>query len=188
MAHDKTPERNNLIFFYTLLTVATLGVLSFVFDSYFSAQSDDVFRHKVREQPALEVAEVKEAHRKELSSGPVPIERAMQQMAGQGRPSLVEPEPSDERAPLEGWGENRLPHTVPPALVPAVPESEDAEDEASEGDETEGEATEDGAAAGDADEGVAPEGNTSDTSPSTEADDAPKAPSPGAPAAPGSQE
>lgn len=173
MAHDKTPERNNLIFFYSLLTLLTLGVLSFVFESYFSAETDEVFRHKVYEQPADELAKVEAAQLEDLSSGPVPIEQAMQQVARRGRPSLVEPSPSDERAPLEGWNENRLPVAVPPALLQAVPEGEEPEG---------------GPEAAAADGGVAPEGNTSDTSPSTEAEDAPKAPSPGAPTAPEPQE
>jgi hypothetical protein len=53
-----------------------------------------------------------------LTKGPMPIERAMQELANKGRmglPSELLPKQSADTAPLVGWGNQ--PHEVPPWVM-----------------------------------------------------------------------
>jgi hypothetical protein len=165
MAHDKTPERNNLIFFYTVLSVVTLIALGFVFTSYFNIETERVVTINVRERPAADRERLHREQRDELQKGPVPIDRAMDMLARQGRAPLVQPVPSRDMAALEGWNAAHVRARVPAALLPGdAPADDEADAEGPEGE-----------AEGEADEGdeVAPEGAAGDTSPSPEAADAP---------------
>lgn len=155
MGHDKTPERNNLIFFYTMLSVATLVALAFIFNSYFVALSEGEVNDKLS-QPADELEQVRSSQLEDLRSGPVPVDRAMKVVAGRERAPAVTPAPSGDLGALEGWNQARLKPVVPPALLEAAPA--------------------DGGADGgpiDADGGVAAAGNNSDTLPSTPDQNAP---------------
>jgi hypothetical protein len=161
MGHDKTPERNRLIFFYTVLSVVTLAALGFVFDSYFVIETERLVTKNVRELPATERVELATEQRERLTSGPVPIDRAMQMLARDGRAPAVRPEPSRDLAPLEGWNAGRIKPRIPAALVPGDLDGDgEAEKEPSaEGEEPASE--------------VAPEGAMGDTAPSPETPDAP---------------
>ncbi|MFW6067127.1 MAG: hypothetical protein ACOC97_02230 [Myxococcota bacterium] len=164
MGHDKTPERNNIIFFYTILSVATLIVLGFIFESYFTSLTEREMETKVLSQPADELGRVRSEQLEALRTGPVPIDQAMRTVAAQGRVGSIAPEPSDDLAALEGWNEARLRPAVPGAL-----RQEDGGEEGS-----------DAGVADTGDGGVASEGNTGDTSPSTSGADGPRSPAEGA--------
>jgi hypothetical protein len=62
--------------------------------------------------------EVRASEQARLEQGPLPIERAMDQLASRGRrgagPAL-EPLPSDDLAPMQGWG--MKPHDVAPWMM-----------------------------------------------------------------------
>lgn len=169
MAHDKTPERNNLIFFYTVLSVLTLILLGFVFTSYFNIETERVVTEHVRARPALDLKRAEREQEEALRTGPVPIDRAMQMLAREGRAPAVQPAPSDDLAPLEGWNEAVVPPRVPAALVPTEGEGVSPAEDEDEGEEAEAE----GGEAGEGQEEVAPEGAMGDTSPSPQVADAP---------------
>jgi hypothetical protein len=105
MAHDKTPERGNLIIFYTGLSVVVLIALAFAFKSYFSIQVGKERSEKILTQPAEQLRKVEAEHRKELRNAPLPIDRAVRHVAKRDRSQLqvIEPEESGDTAPLEGW-------------------------------------------------------------------------------------
>lgn len=161
MGHDKTPERNNLIFFYTMLSVVTLIALGFVFKSYFVTETEQELAKQVWTQPTTERDKVKAAQLEELHSGPVPIEQAMKELAEQGRDGVpvVKPEPSQDVGALDGWNQLHDKPEIPAPLMPgAAPEA----------------AGPDAGVAPAPDSGVAPTGSTGDTTPSPAGENGPK--------------
>jgi hypothetical protein len=128
MAHDKTPERGNLIIFYTALSIVTLFVLAFVFKSYFNIETTRELTTKVLAAPTTELTQLESRQREELTTGPMPIDRAMKRLARTSDRALlgtVEPEPSSDTAALEGWSFAR---SAPPVAdeLPPVGEATDA--------------------------------------------------------------
>jgi hypothetical protein len=153
MAHDKTPERNSLIFFYTVLSVVTLIALGFMFQSYFSLETERVVTRHVRQAPAVERQKLEAEQRDRLARGPVSIDQAMQQVARNRQQPGIEPAASRDLAPLEGWNQARVFAPVPAAFIPrGVPEPAAAEGAEDEGADVEEAPIE-----------VAPEGATGDT-------------------------
>lgn len=122
MAHDKTPERNNLILFYGVLSVVTLVSLGFVLRSYFTTQSEREESLQIAKTPIAKRDAIKAAQLKQLESGPVPIEQAMQELAAHGRDGipLIKPEPSNNTGALEGWANLRLKPVVPQDVAAAA--------------------------------------------------------------------
>jgi hypothetical protein len=64
-----------------------------------------------------ELAAVRAAEAKKLAAGKLPIERAMQAVAGRARASTVAPAPSDDLSAMSGWIHR-------PGFQPYVPRSE----------------------------------------------------------------
>ncbi len=106
MPHEDTPPRTQVILLFTLMSAVTLVVLQPLFVSYFETTRAEQERAKVREVPAGGYDEYREEQHRRLRSGPMPIGKAIEELAREGRegPELVRPEPSEDPAPAEGWG------------------------------------------------------------------------------------
>jgi hypothetical protein len=122
MAVDNSPVQNRIIVVVGALVLLLLVGLKFVFDSYFADMTDEVMRSKLVDPVALK--EHREAEQKRLTSGPMPIDKAMADLAAKGRstpdslgPDLT-PKQSDDLTPMAGWV--KLPHEVPHAAAPAA--------------------------------------------------------------------
>jgi hypothetical protein len=126
MATDKSEPRTGLIFRIGLLAIILLLALRGALISYFngmaSAEEERKFGHVVPE--ALNDLRADEKQR--LSSGPVPVDKAMQEIVQRGRTADPDTMPSASRdlAPLQGW--SKMPGEVPPAMTAPPPESLDA--------------------------------------------------------------
>ena len=109
MATDNTPPRLRLIVTIAIIVVITLVGLDFVFKSYYAYMSDEAYREKMA--PTRERDESRAAEQTSLTSGKVPIEQAMAQVAKGARDSFIEPRQSDDIAPMTGW--SKMPKPTP---------------------------------------------------------------------------
>src|SRR5262245_49807224 len=105
MAVDNSPVQNKIILIVGVVTLLTLASLKFVFDSYFDQMTDEVVRSKLTNPAALNEQRAKEQAK--LTSGSVPISKAIADMAAKGRSdeSLgrdLAPVQSDDKGPLIG--------------------------------------------------------------------------------------
>ena len=126
MATDKSEPRTGLIFRIGLFAIVSLLTLRAALISYFgnmaSAEEERKFGHVVPE--ALNDLRADEKQR--LSSGALPVEKAMQEIVERGRmvsPDVM-PSASKDVAPLQGW--LKMPGEVPPAMTATAPENVDA--------------------------------------------------------------
>ncbi|WP_394837081.1 hypothetical protein LVJ94_09250 [Pendulispora rubella] len=105
MATDNSPPRIRLIMVMAFGTVGTLFVLKFVFDSYFTFMFEGEAKAKIA-APA-ELAKLHEEETKKLTGSPIPIDKAMGELASKGRESstLIAPQPSQDDGPLTGWSQ-----------------------------------------------------------------------------------
>ena len=128
---DDTPPRNRLIAFYTLLAVGTLMVMKPAFDSYYDRMYDRAVDDRleqynseliVAEREVLSLSEREAQWETSLSSGAIPIHRAMQQVA-QGRtrvPQVAPQAPAEQNMdPLTGW--TQLPNEDAPSPAEETP-------------------------------------------------------------------
>jgi hypothetical protein len=126
MATDKSEPRTGLILKIGLLAIISLLVLRGALISYFngmaSAEEERKFGHVVPEA----LNDLRSDEKQRLSAGPLPVDKAMQEMVQRGRmasPDTV-PSVSKDLAPLQGW--SKMPGEVPPAMTATAPESVDA--------------------------------------------------------------
>ncbi len=114
MPHDTTPERSDLVAFFTVLTVFFLvTVTGGVWALYKVRASQE--RHAKQDTGAVERASQHlESQRGALRSAPLPIERAMVLIAQKGRAAspLLAPTGDFERDPLLGWSAGKAPVTM----------------------------------------------------------------------------
>lgn len=115
MAADNTPPRNGLILGIAAASFLTLGSLKFVFDGYYRYMMEEEVARKAAPPTELRAARLDEQQK--LASGPMPIDKAMKEVAKE-RDGLIQPQQSMDNAPLEGW--SKMPRPAPPAL-PAIP-------------------------------------------------------------------
>ena len=128
---DDTPPRNRLIAFYTLLAVGTLMVMKPAFDSYYDRMYDRAVDDRleqynseliVAEREVLSLSEREAQWETSLSSGAIPIHRAMRQVA-QGRtrvPQVAPQAPAEQNMdPLTGW--TQLPNEDAPSPAEETP-------------------------------------------------------------------
>lgn len=115
MATDNSPTRNGLILGIAAASVFTLGALKFVFDGYYSYMMEAEIARKALPPTELRAARADEQQR--LTSGPMPIDKAMKDV-GRERESIIQPEQSTDDGPRVGW--SKLPHTVPSAPAPGA--------------------------------------------------------------------
>lgn len=119
MAIDNTPPRLRLIVTIAIIVVITLVGLDFVFKSYYAYMSDEATREKLA--PTRERDDSRTAEQTSLTSGKVPIEQAMAQVAKGARDVLIEPRQSDDIAPMSGWSKMPKPTPQPQGGAPAPP-------------------------------------------------------------------
>jgi hypothetical protein len=125
MESDKSDPRVGLIFQVAILAIITLIAVHMTLSAYFDHMNRAEIRRKVGLPEAL--MSLRADEKEKLSTGPVPIDQAMQMLATKGRmnasPDIV-PSASKDIAPLQGW--IKLPGQVPPAMTappPAPPTS-----------------------------------------------------------------
>jgi hypothetical protein len=144
MATDQTPPRIKLILQVAIATPLILIGLKFVLDSYFIWMSEEASAEKMA--PTTELTKLREGEQKALTSGPTPITAAMMEVskgrAEQGGPELIQPQPSDDVAPLAGWA--KAPRTFEVPVAVPVPAATDAGLPAEGGAPTDGGASTDG--------------------------------------------
>jgi len=121
MATDQSPTRNRLILTIAIGTLFTLVGLKFVFDSYFTDMMESEALAKIATPD--EVRQLREDEHKKLTGSPLPIERAMRELAQKGRDGspLIAPQQSTDDAPLVGWakGERAMQAASAPAAATA---------------------------------------------------------------------
>lgn len=115
MAADNTPPRNGLILGIAAASFLTLGSLKFVFDGYYRYMMEEEVARKAAPPTELRAARLDEQQK--LASGPMPIDKAMKEVAKE-RETLIQPQQSADDGPLVGW--SKMPRPAPPTL-PAVP-------------------------------------------------------------------
>jgi hypothetical protein len=130
---DDTPPRNRVIFSYTMLGVITLVGLKFVFDSYLDSSRRDVRRDHIEASHTQVVLDAYRAEQRlRLSGGPMPIDRAIQEIGRRGRTAFpqLRPMPSEDREPLIGWAqlprETGAAEAAPALEEGAIPSAEGA--------------------------------------------------------------
>jgi hypothetical protein len=106
MATDETPPRHALILGIAFASVVTLATLKFIFDSYYQHVMEAEVAAKAL--PPVELQAARLADQQRLAAGPMPIDRAMQDLA-KARGTLITPEQSADEGPLVGW--SKLPRT-----------------------------------------------------------------------------
>lgn len=106
MAHDTTPPRNRMILIFTLVSPALLILLVPLFHTYFTQMTEGEAVTRVAESPPGIRDEIFATEREHLDTGPMPIERAMRDIAARGRDAspVIAPTPSDDMGAVSGWG------------------------------------------------------------------------------------
>ncbi|MDP9148497.1 MAG: hypothetical protein M3O36_00935, partial [Myxococcota bacterium] len=119
MATDNSEPRVGVILRVAILAVVTLVVLRAALVSYFdhSAQAEE--ERKMGQVKPEALMQLRADEKERLSSGPMPIDKAMQQLAARGRTASPEirPTPSKDLAPLQGW--IKMPSQVPGSMEAA---------------------------------------------------------------------
>jgi hypothetical protein len=121
MAHDTSDTRNRTIITGAIVTVLFLVAVKFILNSYFIQITEATAKEKLA-TPELLIKQ-REAEKKALSSGPMPIDVAMAEIA-RGRDVArtggqdITPRPSDDLSALTGW--SKMPRTLVVAPVTEV--------------------------------------------------------------------
>jgi hypothetical protein len=121
MATDKSEPRIGLIVKVGVLSVVTLGVLRVALDTYFDHEARAEQQRKIGEAKPDGLLNLRADEKARLGSGPMPIDKAMEQLAVRGRLGLgseVTPKMSHDMAPLQGWV--KMPAEVPPTMMAAA--------------------------------------------------------------------
>jgi len=101
MAIDNTPPRLKLIVTIAVITVITLIGIDFVLKSYYAMMTDQAQREKLA--PTTDKDELHKAETVALTSGSMPIQKAMAAVAEGERPALITPQQPDDLGPMTGW-------------------------------------------------------------------------------------
>ena len=106
MAHDITEPRNRTILVFTIISLLALIVLVPFFHTYFIEMTEGQGAARIAEAPPTARDATFATERQHLETGPMPIERAMRDLASRGRDAspVIAPAPSDDVAALSGWG------------------------------------------------------------------------------------
>jgi hypothetical protein len=122
MAFDNSPTRNRTILAVALGTVLSLVGIKFALDSYFVQITEATAFEKLASPEQL--INHRDAEKKALAAGPMPIDQAMGEVARRGRESLsgggvdLAPRQSEDTGALIGWG--KMPKAVPQKVVDVV--------------------------------------------------------------------
>ena len=121
MQTDSADPRTGLVFRIGILAVVTLLVTHAGLTAYFDRMAKDETYRKVGSLKPEALMAMKADEQQRLSSGSMPIDKAMQMLSAKGRmgigPELM-PSASRDVAPMQGW--MQMPGEVPAALM--VPE------------------------------------------------------------------
>jgi len=104
MATDNSAPKIRVILTVAFSSIVILVALNFVFRSYFLIMTEEV-QHDHLWKP-VELIKLNEGEERNLTTSPLPIGRAMQQFAQQGRGdanALIKPEPSNDFGAMVGW-------------------------------------------------------------------------------------
>jgi hypothetical protein len=123
MATDKSEPRVGLIFRIAFLVIVTLVCIRAALNAYFDQIASAEEHRKFGEVAPTALINARADEEKRLTGGPLPIDKAMQEMVAKGRKDMsseVAPAASArDIAPLQGW--QKMPFEVPPAMTAAPP-------------------------------------------------------------------
>ena len=118
MATESSDPRIAFILKVGVLAIGTLIATHLALVAYFDDMARAEVYRKVGSLKPEALVSLRTDEKQRLSSGPMPIDKAMQQLAIKGRmgasPDIV-PSASRDVAPLEGW--TKLPSEVPLAMM-----------------------------------------------------------------------
>ena len=120
MATDKTEPRVGLIFKVGLFCIVLLMAVHASLTSYFNFALQGEEQRKFGDIKPLALINLRAAEKDRLNGGSMPIDKAMDQVAREGRKNAeaaIAPAQSKDVAPLSGW--SKLPLEVPPAMMAA---------------------------------------------------------------------
>ncbi len=117
MATDKSEPRVGLIVKIGVLSIATLVAVHAGLVAYYDDIAHAEEHRKIGEIKPEALINLHEDEARRLTSGPLPIDKAMQQLAARGRMASpdIAPSASKDVAPLQGW--SKMPGEVPPAMT-----------------------------------------------------------------------
>ena len=109
MATENSPPQIRTILTVAFSSVVILAALNYVFRSYFVMMTEEV-EHDHLAKPA-ELLKLREGEQRNLSTAPLPIGQAMQELASRGRTNYqafaaqadITPQPSNDLGPMVGW-------------------------------------------------------------------------------------
>jgi len=124
MATDKSEPRIGLIIKVGALAVFTLIAVHAALSTYFDRMAQGEEFRKIGSAKPETLMSVRADEKQRLGSGPMPIDKAMHDLALHGRtgtsPELM-PKPSMDTAPLQGW--IQMPGEVPAPMLAASSQS-----------------------------------------------------------------
>jgi hypothetical protein len=118
MATDKSQPRAGLILKVGVLAIASLVAIHAALVAYFDRIAQAEEHRKFGEAKPEALMNIRAYEKERLTSSPVPIDKAMQQLATRGRTAAspdIMPTPSPDTTPLKGWV--LMPGEVPPTMV-----------------------------------------------------------------------
>jgi hypothetical protein len=118
MATDKSEPRVGVILKVGALSIGALVAAHATLVAYFDHIAQAEEHRKFGEVKPEALLNLRADEKGRLSSGPMPIDKAMQQIALRGRTAAspdILPTASRDLAPLQGWV--RMPGEVPPAMT-----------------------------------------------------------------------
>jgi hypothetical protein len=128
MAIDKSEPRVGLIFRIGLLVVGLLVATRALLTSYFDQIASAEESRKIGQAVPQQLIDLRADEQRRLTSGPMPLDQAMQTIASKGRMAAspdIMPSASRDLGPLQGW--SKLPREVPAMMMaPPPPEAIDA--------------------------------------------------------------
>ena len=110
MATESSPPQIRTILTVAFSSVVILAALNYVFHSYFLMMTEEV-EHAHLAKPE-ELLKLREGEARNLTTSPVPIAQAMQQLASRGRTNYaafqpdITPQPGNDPGALVGWVQN----------------------------------------------------------------------------------
>jgi hypothetical protein len=112
MATDNSPPRIRIILTIAFSSLVILITLNYVFRSYFLMMTEEV-EHDHLAKPE-ELIKLRAGEQKNLTTAPLPIGAAMQELASKGRTNYaafmaqadITPEQSSDMGPMVGWVRN----------------------------------------------------------------------------------
>lgn len=122
MATDKSEPRVALIGKIALLAVATLIGVHFALVAYFDQMASAEVQRKYGDIKPEALMSVRADEKQRLSSGPMPIDQAMQALEQKGRmgasPAITPAPANVDVSPMQGW--LKMPGEVPAPLMAAA--------------------------------------------------------------------